>query len=199
MGKEAEKWVKQVDPHFGFLTQLGFGSRDVDDSSFWSIWVQYRSDTSAIRISKSNEFVRADVHLIRLVNGQVPRYPIWITDEPIDWILLDNVVESREPGLLSEVKRLTGLKSAELDGQLRFWARVLREVAGDFLAGSFASLDEAASVIRARVAAHPQSVQVWLSEDAPDGVEAQEADAVRATLPAQVGVSVRRYRRGPAR
>lgn len=105
---------------------MGFGGRDVGDSSFWSIWVQYRSDTSAIRISKSNEFVRAEVHLIRLVNGQVPHYPIWITDEPIDWILLDNVVESREPGLLSEMKRQTGLKFPELDGQLRFWARVLQ-------------------------------------------------------------------------
>jgi hypothetical protein len=110
MGKEAEKWAKEVDAHFGFLTQLGLDSRDVDHSSFWSSWVQYRSDTSAIRISKSNEFVRAEVRLIRLVNDQVPPYPIWITDEPIDWILLDNIVESREPGLLSEVKRQTGLK-----------------------------------------------------------------------------------------
>jgi len=37
MGKEAAKWLKQVDPHFGFLADVGFADRDVDDSSFWSI------------------------------------------------------------------------------------------------------------------------------------------------------------------
>ena len=59
MGNEAGKWLTKVDPHFGFLADMGFGNRDVDDSSFWSIWVQYRSDTAAVRISKSNEFVRS--------------------------------------------------------------------------------------------------------------------------------------------
>lgn len=199
MGKEATKWLKTVDLHFGFLTDMGFAHRDVDDSSFWSIWVQYRSATSAVRISKSNEFARSEVQLIRLVNGQVPAYPIWITDDRIDWTLLDNVIESREPNLMSEVSKLTGLKTADLDEQLRFWARALREVAGDFLTGGFAPLDEAASLIRSRVADNPQSVQVWLPEDAPDTAEAQEASAVAATLPPNVGVSVRRYRRGPAR
>jgi hypothetical protein len=59
MGKEAAKWHKIVEPHFGFLVQLGFATVAVDDSSFWSIWVQYRSETSAIRVSKSNEFIRS--------------------------------------------------------------------------------------------------------------------------------------------
>jgi hypothetical protein len=66
MGKEATKWLEAVDPHFGFLADLGFAPRAVDDSSFWSVWVQYQSSTSAVRISKSNEFVRSEVHLIPL-------------------------------------------------------------------------------------------------------------------------------------
>jgi hypothetical protein len=196
MGKDGEKWLERVEPHFGFLRSLGFGNVDTDDSSFWSIWVQYRSENSAVRISKSNEFVRAEVALIRLVDGEVPPDPIWITDARIDWTLLDNVVEVRVPELMSDVGKQTGLKSSQLEEQLRFWAQILREVAADFLAGSFAPMDEAAALVRSRVAAHPQQVQVWLPEDAPVGAEAQEAGAVQATVPPNVSVSVRRYRRG---
>jgi hypothetical protein len=197
MGKEAAKWLGLVEPHFRFLSSLGFTTIDVDDSSFWSTWVQYRSDTSAIRIELSREFVRSEVHLIRLVNGEVPTYPIWITDDRIDWALLDNVVEVRQPDLMADVGKQTGLTSDELDGQLRFWAHILCDVARDFLAGDFASLDEAATLIRSRVAEHPQRVQVWLSEEAPESAEDQEETAVRAQVPPNVGVSVRRYRRGP--
>jgi hypothetical protein len=195
MGKEAAKWRKIVEPHFGFLVQLGFATVAVDDSSFWSIWVQYRSETSAIRVSKSNEFIRCEVQLIRLVNGEVPPYPIWITDDRIDWALLDNVVEAREPNLMAEVSRQTGLKPSEIDEQLRFWAQVLRDLAGDFLDGGFGPLDEAGALIRGRLADHPQRVQVWLPDDAPEGSEAEQEEAVRATLPPNVAVSVRRYQR----
>ena len=73
MGKDAEKWRNRVEPHFGFVVDFGFGAVDVDDSSFWSMWVQYRSENSAIRISKSNEFNRCEVELIRLVNGLLLR------------------------------------------------------------------------------------------------------------------------------
>jgi len=197
MGKEAAKWLRQVEPRFGFMSRHGFTTIHVDDSSFWSTWVQYASDTSAIRVELSREFVRSEVHLIRLVNGEVPPYPIWITDDRIDWALLDTVVEVRQPGLMTDVRKQTGLTSDELDSQLWFWARTLRDVAGDFVAGEFAALDEAATLIRSRVAEHPQRVQVWLPEDAPQRAEDQEVSAVRAQVPPNVGVSVRRYRRGP--
>jgi hypothetical protein len=51
MGKEAAKWLRQVEPHFGFLTRLGFTTIDVDDSSSWSTWAQYRSDTWPFALS----------------------------------------------------------------------------------------------------------------------------------------------------
>lgn len=168
-----------------------------DYLEFLAVRCRPNSVLAARRISKSNEFVRSEVHLIRLVNGEVPPYPIWITGDRIDWTLLENVVESRQPDLMRDVTRLHGLKPSDLDQQLHFWARVLRDVAGDFLAGDFAPLDEAAAIVRARVADHPQSVQVRLPDDAPTGDEAQEAAATAATVPPEVGVSVRRYRRRP--
>ncbi|WP_310963227.1 hypothetical protein [Nocardioides terrisoli] len=196
MGKAAAQWRKTVDIHFGYLKDFGFRRVDSDDSSFWSLWVQYRSPTAALRVSKSNEFVRAEVHLIRLVDGEVPAYPIWITDARIDWTLLDNVVEARRPELLDEASRQHGLKASEIEGQLSFWANVLKEVASDFLDGDFAPIDEAGALVRLRVAEHPQEVKVWIPNDAPEGAEIGESAAVEATLPSNVGVSVRRYWRG---
>lgn len=177
------------------MRETGFDRVDVDDSSFWSLWVQYRSKSAAVRISKSVEFTRSEVHLIRLVEGKVPPYPIWITDERIDWTLLDNVVLARQPALEHELRRQSGLKPAEIDRQLDFWARTLRDVAQDFLDGDFGALDEAGAIIRERVAAEPQEVRVYLPSDASPGEEAEEEAKVRATLPPNVGVSVRRYLR----
>ncbi len=128
----------------------------------------------------------------------MPAYPIWITEDRIDWVLLDNVVAVRRPDLLAEATRQSGLGASQVDDQLRFWARVLREVAGDFLEGDFASLDEAGALIRSRVAEHPQQVQVWIPSDTPEGAEAERVEGVRGTVPPEVGVSVRRYRRRPA-
>ena len=147
-----------------------------------------------MRVSKSIEFVRSEVSLIRLSNGQVPPYPIWITDDRIDWMLLDNMVELKAPDLMSEAKKLSGLKPAQLDEQLHFWSFALRQLAGDFLAGDFGSLDEAASIIRHRVANHPQEVTVWLPEDASQEAEDQGTAEVVATLPPNVALSAKRYR-----
>lgn len=196
MGKTAEKWRKQVEPHFGFLYDHGFTTVDVDDSSFWSLWVQYRSGTVAVRISKSNETTRAEVQLIRLVDGEVPAYPIWITEERLDWTLLDNVVEARQPHLREDAAKLSGLTASQLDQQLQFWASVLSDVAPEFLDGDFAPIDEAGELIRSRVAEHPQQVRVWIPNDAPADSEAEQIAEVQSTVPPNVGVSVRRYWRG---
>ena len=198
MAKSAANWRQQVEPHFGFLVQSGFDKVDVDDSSFWSLWVQYRSATAAIRVSKSNEFIRSEVHLIRLVDGEVPAYPIWIADERIDWTLLDTVMEARRPDLVDEATKQTGLTDSEVDQQVEFWARVLRDVAADFLQGDFAPLDEAAALTRSRVAENPQEVQVWIPSDAPDGAEIDHKAQTQRTVPPNVGVTVRRYRHGTA-
>lgn len=193
MGTQAKKWQRAVSDHFDFLVERGFGRVETDDSSFWSVWVQYRSETAAIRVAKSNEDRRCGVQLIRLVDGDVPAYPIWITGDRIDWTLLDNVVEVRRPDLLADVGAQHGLKPAELDEQLRFWAQVLREVAPDFLNGDFAPLDEAGDLIRRRVDQEPQQVRVWIPDNAPEGAEREAEVSARATLPRGVGVSVRRY------
>jgi hypothetical protein len=198
MGRRATKWRNRVEAHFLFVADYGFTTVDVDDSSFWSLYTQFRSSTAAIRVSRSIEFQRCEVELIRLDAGQVPSYPIWITEDRIDWALLDSVVEVRRPELMPEVKSHIGLRPAQIEAQLAFWAEVLRAVAGDFLAGDFAAIDEAAALSRRRVAEHPQEMTVWIPPDSPEGSELDQAVESRNSVPAEVNISVRRYRQGRA-
>jgi len=178
-----------------FLIGHGFTRVTKDDSSFWSLWVQYASNNAAVRISKSNEFRRSEVQLIRLVDGEVPPYPIWITPDRIDWTLLDNVLEARRPDLMEAALPMTGLQDRDIDLQLAFWANALREACPDFLAGDFAAIDEAGEIVRERVREHPQEIVAWLPEDAPGSADASALRDMAATVPPEVGVRVRRYRR----
>lgn len=195
MGRLANQWRETVEPTFGFLVDLGFEDVDVDDSDFWSLWVQYRSPTAAVRVSKSNEFTRVEVELIRLDEGQVPPYPVWITEDRIDWTLLDNVIEVRRPGLMRRVRTQHGLDDGAVNAQLTFWAKALRDVAPDFLDAGFAALDEAGELIRRRVAENPQKMQVWIPSEAPADAETRQMQDLEGILPPEVGLEFRRYRR----
>jgi hypothetical protein len=99
------------------------------------------------------------VNLIRLVDGEVPPYPIWITEEVLNWTLLDNVIEARRPDLSAQIPS-GGLQKDELERQLETWAELLRLVAPESLEHDPSAIDDAAVVIRKRVGEHPQQVTV---------------------------------------
>jgi hypothetical protein len=195
MAKEAGRWRSRVEPFFGFLVDLGFSRVDVDDTSFWETWVEYGSLEAAIRVRMNRECGHSEVSLIRLVEGMVPAYPIWITSDRIDWVLLDNVLEVRRPDLFVQARLMTGLGGEQLDRQLAFWSSAVREVVPDFLAGDLGAIDEASELIRERVRLSPQQVQVWLPGESPAGAEADQIRDVASTVPPEVGVVARRYRR----
>jgi hypothetical protein len=198
MGQTASSWQNTTAAHFGFLAAHGFDTVVVDDSSIWSVWVCYLSRTAAVQVSKSAEFVRTEVSLIRLHGGEVPPHTVWITDERLDWALLDVVAEVRRPDLLAEVRRQRGLSPSQVQSQLAFWAQLLRDVAPDFLAGDFSPLDQAEELTRRRLLEHPQAVTVYLPSDAAAGADAREAEATAADVPPNVEVQVRRYKRRTA-
>lgn len=195
MGKRASKWLQQVEPHFGFLREHGFTRVATDDSSFWSFRVRYASPHAAVQVAKSNEFTRVEVSLIRLVDGDVPPYPIWITSDRVDHALLDTVLEVRDKALLREAARMGGLVPEDVERQLSFWAATLREVAPEFLEGDLSAIDEAEAVVRQRVAEHPQQLTTWLPHDAPATAEAEELAQMTDQVPEGVTIKVRRYRR----
>ena len=104
-----------MERHFGFLDAFGFRSFGAEERSQWETSVVYKARQVALKICLSREVNRAEVNLIRLVDGEVPPYPIWITDEVLNWTLLDNVIEARRPDLSAPSG---GLKDDDLERQL---------------------------------------------------------------------------------
>jgi hypothetical protein len=148
---DAESWRLVVEPYFRFLNELGFRLTDLNGDSPWETWAQYTSAESAFRVSRSVEFQRVEVVLLRLVNGQAPLYSTGTVDGVGYWTLFDNVMEARgqtvvEPG---------GLDPQAVDRQLTFWAASVRRVAPDFLAGDLSAIDEAAAIVDERMRRNP--------------------------------------------
>lgn len=114
MDSPDDTWRKMVAPHFDFVMEHGFKPAGVHigvmDTS-----CSYRSSSAEICITRSIESGRAKVSLIRLVDGEVPPYPIWVTSEPLNHTLLDNVLEARRSPLLEDSKRLSGVDDVALD------------------------------------------------------------------------------------
>ncbi|MFN8022233.1 MAG: hypothetical protein U0Q03_11960 [Acidimicrobiales bacterium] len=185
-----DRWTSAVERHFGFLKAHGFTLGSAEEPTQWERAVLCKAPAVAVRVARSVEFARAEVNLIRLVDDQVPPYPIWITDDVVNWTLLDTVIEARRPDLMKQLPP-GGLDESELDRQLAAWAELLRLVAADFLDGDAGAIDDAAEVLRQRVQEHPQRVTVWVPREAEPSI----ADDVRASVPSNVEVNVAGYSR----
>jgi hypothetical protein len=152
MSTSVEDWQSAVDPHFGFLNERGFQlNRRFASASVWATDLVYAAHDRAISVERSVEFNRAEVVLIRLYEGAMPDLQIRVTAEPVNRLLLDNVLQARDPQRYREIQQLGGLGEPELQRQLSELASALRDVAGDFLTGSFAAMDDGERVIRQRL------------------------------------------------
>lgn len=193
MGPKGEQWARKVEERFNYLADFGFARLSVSDDSFWEIRVTFKSDVSAMAVIRSVEFDRVEVELMRLVNGALPEYPIFVVDSvAVNTFYLDDLVALRSPDWPVGAG---GLSEASVDRQLAEWAIALRQHGADFLAGDLSVLDQLEAIVRARAAGSPQQVQVWM----PEGTSISEADAtaeqVRKTVPDGVSVLKRWYRR----
>lgn len=192
--ERGQTWVNRVRPHFDFLVGHGFTLTDVVAENWWEVTVTYRSVVSAVEVALSFEYQRVDLSLLRLVDGELPRYPVFIVDSvPIDTFVADWLLElrgdpTRQPG--------RGLDDGDVEAQLGFWAGALREYGTDFLAGDLSVLDQLEQMIRDNARLHgPPEVTVWVPEDAAPEAVARTASQVQAATPADVAVAIRRYRR----
>jgi hypothetical protein len=193
-----EEWAGRVSHHFGFLE--GYGFRLVPEfgvASPWRTSVVYMSATSAVAVDRSREYQRVEVTIARLKNGQLPPTRVFVTAQPFDDVLLDNVIEARAPGHRRWSTAPQGLAADQIDEQLQFWATALTEVAEDFLKGSFDALEDGERAVRDRMAGRRQQVSVWLPHDATDQDAEEAARRTRETVPPDVEVVVRR--RGQSR
>ena len=192
MNGHVKQWGTEVDRHFAYLGEYGFRLDHVEDK-WWATRAVYLSPRLGLEIVRSVEFRRVEIELLRLVNGEAPEVQVWVTDRPIDRVLLDNVVEARAPDLLAYVPG--GLSRGAVKKQLRWYAELLPSLVPDFLAGGDAALVEAERVIRARVAGSPQELTIWLPSDASPAEEAAARAEAERTTPSSVQVVVKRYDR----
>jgi hypothetical protein len=192
VNRAAKGWKRRVRVHFDFLVDSGFRFDHVDHST-WATTASYLSPTLGVEVTRSVEFNRVELTLLRLVHGQPPELEIWVTDRPIDRALFDNVLVARASDRAEHLP--TGLSKQEVDTQLRLLAELLRSVASDFLEGSDAAIVEAEHVVRQRVAENPQEVTIWLPSDATATDETQAREKAERTTPDNVRVTVRRYKR----
>jgi len=198
MATSVKDWRRQVEPHFAFLDDYGFRIEDrFASSSFWSTRIVYARDDHGIGVDRSVEFNRAEVALLRLVDGELPTPQVWVTGAAISSILLDNVLRARDPNRFGGPRQLVGLGRQDVDNQLRELAAALREVAEDFLSRRFAAMEAGEQVIRSQLEQSPQELTVWLPDDATQDDEHQALADARATSPPEVSVVVKRYKRRP--
>jgi hypothetical protein len=194
VGKLGESWARAVAAHFGFLEAHGYAFASVDDSSFWQTDVLYRRPEVAVKITRSNEFRRVEVSIIRLVDDHVAPEPIWLTPTvPIHSALLDNVLEARGSELRWRAGAVSGLGADEVQRQLAFWAAALREVCPEFLDGDATAIDEVAAMLRAKVANHPAQLTIHLPDSASAAEKARAILEAQDTVPPEVTVVVNRY------
>jgi hypothetical protein len=194
VARAAKAWERRVREHFDFLVEHGFRFGHVEAST-WAMTALYLSPTLGLEVTRNVEFDRVELQLLRLVKGEVPEYEIWLTDSPPNRVLFDNVLIARAPEVDEASRALGGLSRDAVEKQLLWWADALRSVAPDFLAGDDAALRDGERVIRQRVAENPQALTIWLPADASQEEEDRAREEARQTAPANVEISVRRYRR----
>src|SRR6476646_4290952 len=118
-------------PHFEFLVERGFRLVPVRVDPALAAWgprVQYLSDSIGVQLDCSLEFDRVETSIIRLVEGRVPPYPIFIKDgDEVYWFRLDGLLALYDPERGMESGRLTGLDEDPMQRQLGFIAETLRD------------------------------------------------------------------------
>lgn len=185
-----------VSPHFHYLVDQ-FGMRIVGrGSGAWETCVTYARDPIAIIVRRSIEFDRVEVEMVRMVDGQLPKVPIFIhEDTPIDRGLFDHAVALRAgPEELEAMKRLGGLEQSEVEAALAFLGPAVQRLASDFLGGDTSLIDKIGRLIRERVAESPQQITVHLPEGTPPR-EVEQAVAQAKKADPRVPIVVHFYRR----
>lgn len=146
----ADDWMATSQKHFDYLESVyGFHISEVDASCIWNTRIVYRTDTVAIYVDCNVEYLRAEVSLVRLLDGELPEYPK--RNMPRHQFLIDDLVQVRAHHLLPKLMELQGLEDEQIEESLKFLARVLREYADDVLHGDFTVFAALEEVINERI------------------------------------------------
>jgi hypothetical protein len=192
---EAALWRETVERHLRDVLDSQAMRYESQSHTNWGETVRYANATTGLIVARSIEFNRSEVSLVRLVNDGFPPYPIFVGTTPVlHQFLLDNLIALRAPELVPQLRLLTGLTHEEVAVQLERYAAWLNTYAADVMSGDFTVFADLEAVVRQRVADSPESIQVWLPEDAPADAEASERRRLESATPS-IPVVFKRYRR----
>lgn len=185
--KMEDAWRAQVATHFGYLeTSYGFHVAEVNASTWWETFVRYESASLAVKVTHSVEFDRAELWLVRLVEGKLPEYPIFINpDTPINYVILDRALQNRAPEEAERLRELGGLSDEAVERSLAFLSSALRTYCDDTLHGDLAIFDAVAEQIHQEVREHPQEIRVVLPDTTKPGEELPLVEKLRKNYPEQ--------------
>lgn len=193
MRNPAARWRSEVETRLGAVLGAHSLSLRSESSDNWGQRVVYANATTGLIVHSSIEFNRVEVSLVRLVEGEVPPYPIFVSNTPVlHQFLIDNLLALRAPELIHELRKLVGLGGKERDRQLTAYGHWLDQYAGDVLDGDFTAFAEMEREVRRRVALHPERIQVWVPEGT-SADKAAEAQAGAGRVAPGIPVTVRRY------
>jgi hypothetical protein len=153
----------------------------------------YKSSTTAVYVDRSFEFKEFGVSLIRLVDGAIPKYPIFITpDLTLQQFSLYSILSVRAPETLEKVRAVAGLEDSQIEQILALQARALEEHAADILRGDFSIFATLEERLRQSLKQYPQVITVWLPQDTSPAWESEVVEQTRRDTPT-VPVVVERY------
>jgi len=185
--EKEDTWKARVAVHFGFLeATYGFHFAQVDGSNWWQTSVRYDSPLLAVTIDKSVEFDRAEVWLIRLPDGQLPEYPIFINpDTPISYVILDKVLQERAPREAERLLGLNGISDEQVECSLAFLAHALATYCDDVLHGDFSIFDVIAEKMHQQAREHLQEIRIILPDTSQPGEEEPLVETLQNDFPQQ--------------
>ncbi len=141
ISKETFKFLKN---EYGFYELI-------EERESYGVYLTYKNNTTAVRISYEPMEGGVFVLLARLVNGEIPKDPIFIKpDTELNSFYLDDLVKLRKPDILVESKPQIESSQEEVRQYLIIVSDQLRECAGDVLSGKFNVFRELDRVVKDR-------------------------------------------------
>ena len=112
----------------------------------------YQNETTAVEVSLEPTEGGVFVLVSRLINGEIPKYPIFVTRKmTLHSFYLDDLVRLRRPDAARRQASVDLDSGREIAKSLAQSAAQLRELAEDILKGDFAVFSELEKIVKARI------------------------------------------------
>ena len=150
MTKINEKNLSLFRKAFSFLIEdFNFREESLELDN-WGIRLLFCNSTTGVRISYEPREGGISVMLIRLVDGKLPDYPIFIDEDTVlNYFDLQDLLSVRIP-CVKENNLEIGITNSEIENYIQQIAQNLRTKAEDILKGDFLIFSELERIVKER-------------------------------------------------